>query len=88
MSSSAVQSLRFRLACGLFALMACGTVPCPAATAPRPNIVFFLIDDLGYTDVSYHGGELKTPNIDRLAAAGAKLEAFYVQPVCCPRARR
>jgi arylsulfatase A-like enzyme len=54
------------------------------AAAPRPNIVFFLIDDLGYTDVSYHGGEIKTPNIDRLAAAGAKLEAFYVQPVCSP----
>ena len=54
------------------------------AAAPRPNIVFFLIDDLGYTDVSYHGGEIKTPHIDRLAAAGAKLEAFYVQPVCSP----
>jgi arylsulfatase A-like enzyme len=55
-----------------------------ASAALRPNIVFFLIDDLGYTDVSYHGGEIKTPNIDRLAAAGAKLEAFYVQPVCSP----
>ena len=55
-----------------------------SAAALRPNIVFFLIDDLGNTDVSYHGGEIKTPNIDRLAAAGAKLEAFYVQPVCSP----
>ena len=55
-----------------------------SSAAPRPNIVFFLIDDLGFTDVSYHGGQIKTPNIDRLAAAGAKLEAFYVQPVCSP----
>lgn len=55
-----------------------------AADAPRPNIVFFLIDDLGWSDVSYHGGNIKTPNIDKLAAAGVKLEAFYVQPVCSP----
>ncbi len=79
-----MRSLRFRLACGLLALTWFAVLPCSAATAPRPNIVFFLIDDLGYTDVSYHGGEIKTPNIDRLAAAGAKLEAFYVQPVCSP----
>lgn len=54
------------------------------ATPSRPNIVFFLIDDLGWSDVSYHGGNIKTPNIDKLAAAGVKLEAFYVQPVCSP----
>ncbi len=78
-----MRSLQFMVA----ALLACiwlSAFPCSAAPAPRPNIVFFLIDDLGYTDVSYHGGEIKTPNIDRLAAAGAKLEAFYVQPVCSP----
>jgi arylsulfatase A-like enzyme len=34
--------------------------------------------------VSYHGGEIKTPNLDQLAARGAKLEQFYVQPVCSP----
>jgi arylsulfatase A-like enzyme len=79
----AMRSLRFYLACGWLAFLWFASVPCPAA-APRPNIVFFLIDDLGYTDVSFHGGEIKTPNIDRLAAAGAKLEAFYVQPVCSP----
>ena len=84
MQWSATRSFRPILACGLLALTWFASVPCPAATAPRPNIVFFLIDDLGYTDVSYHGGEIKTPNIDRLAASGAKLEAFYVQPVCSP----
>lgn len=55
-----------------------------AAEAPKPNVVFFLIDDLGNTDVGFHGSEIRTPNIDRLANAGAKLEAFYVQPVCSP----
>lgn len=49
-----------------------------------PNIVFLLADDLGYTDVGFHGSEIKTPHIDELANSGAKLEAFYVQPVCSP----
>jgi arylsulfatase A-like enzyme len=55
-----------------------------AANAPRPNILFILSDDMGWADVSYHGGEIKTPNIDSLAAAGVRLEQFYVQPVCSP----
>jgi arylsulfatase A-like enzyme len=56
----------------------------PAMAAPKPNFVFFLADDLGWGDVGYHGSEIRTPNIDKLAAAGARLEAFYVQPVCSP----
>ncbi len=55
-----------------------------AADAPRPNIVFILADDLGWADVGWHGDEIKTPHLDRLAAAGARLEQFYVQPVCSP----
>ncbi len=54
------------------------------AQAPRPNMVLFLADDLGWGDVGWHGSEIKTPNLDRLAAAGARLEQFYVQPVCSP----
>jgi arylsulfatase A-like enzyme len=50
----------------------------------RPNIVFVLLDDLGFTDVGFNGGDIKTPNIDRLAKSGAKLSGFYVQPVCSP----
>ncbi len=53
-------------------------------TAPRPNIVFILSDDHGWADVGWHSTEIKTPHLDRLAAAGAKLEQFYVQPVCSP----
>jgi arylsulfatase A-like enzyme len=55
-----------------------------AAAAPRPNIVFILADDMGWGDVGFHGAEIKTPNIDKLAAAGTRLEQFYVQPVCSP----
>ncbi|MFH1716213.1 MAG: sulfatase-like hydrolase/transferase, partial [Planctomycetota bacterium] len=53
-------------------------------SATRPNIVFILADDLGFKDVGYHGGSIKTPNIDKLAAEGTRLEQFYVQPVCSP----
>jgi arylsulfatase A-like enzyme len=58
--------------------------PAGAAPAPRPHIVFFLADDLGWKDVGYHGGEIKTPHIDKLANAGVRLEQFYVLPVCSP----
>jgi arylsulfatase A-like enzyme len=55
------------------------------AAAPRPNVVFFLIDDLGYADCGFNGGtDIKTPHIDKLAAEGAILENHYVQPVCSP----
>jgi arylsulfatase A-like enzyme len=51
----------------------------------RPNILIILADDLGYADVGFNGGkDIKTPNLDTLAAAGARLEQFYVQPVCSP----
>lgn len=50
----------------------------------KPNIVLILADDLGWADVGFHGPDIKTPNIDKLAAAGAKLDSFYVLPVCTP----
>src|SRR5688572_15428148 len=55
-----------------------------AADPQRPNVLFIIADDMGYADVSYHGSDIKTPAIDSIAAAGAKLEQFYVQPVCSP----
>ena len=57
----------------------------PAPAAERPNVVFILADDLGREDCGFMGGrQIRTPNIDRLAAAGAKLDAHYAQPVCSP----
>uniref|UniRef100_A0A8C6STG3 Arylsulfatase family, member J n=1 Tax=Neogobius melanostomus TaxID=47308 RepID=A0A8C6STG3_9GOBI len=50
----------------------------------QPHIVFILVDDQGFRDVGYHGSEIKTPAIDRLAAQGVKLENYYVQPLCSP----
>lgn len=50
----------------------------------KPNIVYMVADDLGWRDVGFHGSDIKTPNIDRLAASGARLEQFYAQPMCTP----
>ncbi len=56
----------------------------PAAHA-KPNIVYFLVDDLGSADVGFMGSrDVRTPNIDRLAKEGVVLQSFYVQPVCSP----
>lgn len=49
-----------------------------------PNVVIFLADDLGWKDVGYHGSEIETPNIDRLAGEGIQLNRFYVSAICSP----
>jgi arylsulfatase A-like enzyme len=55
-----------------------------AQPAQRPNVVVILADDLGWADLGYQGGPVRTPNLDRLAAAGRKLENFYTYPLCSP----
>ncbi|MEY3173174.1 MAG: Arylsulfatase [Planctomycetota bacterium] len=65
----------------------CSGLPATAAEPinPRPHILIFVIDDLGYADVGFNGGrEIQTPAIDALAAEGTVLAAHYVQPVCSP----
>ena len=49
-----------------------------------PNIIILLADDLGWADVGFHGSDIRTPNIDRLAKEGMRLERFYVMPICTP----
>ena len=56
----------------------------PQEPAPLPNIVLILADDLGWKDVSFNGGVIATPNIDRIANEGVQLERFYVAPICSP----
>jgi arylsulfatase A-like enzyme len=54
------------------------------AQEAKPNIVYIVADDLGWKDVGFHGSDIKTPNLDKLAAAGAKFQQFYAQPMCTP----
>ena len=57
----------------------------PNAAARKPNIIHIVADDLGWKDVGFNGcTDIKTPNIDKLAADGAKFTRFYVQPMCTP----
>jgi len=59
-----------------------------AARADRvdrpPNLLILVADDLGWRDVGYHGSEIWTPNLDKLARAGVRLERHYVYPTCSP----
>jgi arylsulfatase A-like enzyme len=52
--------------------------------APGPNILVFLIDDLGWGDLGCHGGVNRTPVIDRLLKSGVELDHHYVCPQCSP----
>jgi arylsulfatase A-like enzyme len=55
-----------------------------AGIAAQPNVILIVADDLGWNDVGYHGSELRTPNIDRLAQRGVVLDHFYAYPMCNP----
>lgn len=61
------------------ALTACGTV-----SDEKPNVVIILADDLGYGDISMHGSQIQTPNIDRIASEGIELCRHYAAPVSSP----
>ncbi|XP_038067304.1 arylsulfatase B-like [Patiria miniata] len=64
---------------GLFLASVSGPVDCKP-----PNILFILADDYGFHDIGYHSSEIETPNLNRLAAGGVRLENYYVQPICTP----
>ena len=73
------------LATGLAAWLAGIALASGAPTADRrPNMVVILLDDLGYSDLGCYGGEIRTPNIDGLAAGGLRFTRFYNASRCCP----
>jgi arylsulfatase A-like enzyme len=55
-----------------------------AADTPKPNVVYIMADDIGWGDISAHGGGVPTPNIDRLFSKGVELTQFMGWCVCSP----
>ena len=53
-------------------------------TPKKPNIILMMVDDMGWSDIGCYGGEIPTPNIDRLAKGGLRFKQFYNTGRCCP----
>jgi len=56
----------------------------PTAGSDQPNIVLIMADDMGFSDIGCYGGEIETPNLDRLARDGLRFTQFYNTARCCP----
>jgi arylsulfatase len=56
----------------------------PASATDQPNVVVILADDLGFSDLGCYGGEIETPNLDRLAKNGLRFTQFYNTARCWP----
>lgn len=55
-----------------------------AVAQTRPNVVFIVLDDVGFADLGCYGSEIRTPNIDRLAASGIRYNNFFTTSLCSP----
>ncbi len=55
-----------------------------AEPSNRPHIILIMVDDMGFSDLGYHGGEINTPNLDVLAHGGVRFSQFYNSGRCCP----
>ena len=55
-----------------------------STTETRPNVIIFLVDDLGWADISLRGAPFQTPNIDSIFEEGMTLNRFYTTPICSP----
>lgn len=86
-----MQTVRQILSFTALSLLLGGLVACqerqneaaaPFATAERPNILLIVVDDMGMSDLGSFGGEIPTPNLDRLALDGVRLVNFHASPVC------
>lgn len=58
--------------------------PNKTRTAPRPNFIIIVADDLGYTDAGPYGGNIQTPSLDKLSQEGTCFSNFHVLPTCSP----
>ena len=56
----------------------------PAHAAEKPHVILIMVDDMGFSDLGYHGGEIETPHLDELAHGGVRFAQFYNSGRCCP----
>ncbi|MCA9174925.1 MAG: arylsulfatase [Planctomycetales bacterium] len=56
----------------------------PIETTAKPNVLLIMADDLGFSDLGCYGGEIQTPNLDRLAENGLRFTSFYNTGRCWP----
>jgi arylsulfatase A-like enzyme len=68
----------FQIACALICANSISAEPA------KPNIIVILSDDMGISDIGCYGGEIRTPNLDALAAGGLRFTQFYNTARCCP----
>ena len=68
----------------LFLSLICTFGSYRAVAAERPNVILIMVDDMGFSDLGYHGGEIDTPNLDALAKGGVRFSQFYNSGRCCP----
>jgi arylsulfatase A-like enzyme len=68
----------------LTALLITSVVISFAQKTTKPNIILIMVDDMGYSDIGSYGSEIKTPNLDRLAAEGIRFREFYNNSICAP----
>src|SRR5579883_1761710 len=78
--------MRSSFSCGwaVTILLTAAATCCGAGPEHRPNVLLVLADDLGFSDLGCYGGEIATPNLDRLAANGLRFRQFYNCARCCP----
>jgi arylsulfatase A-like enzyme len=64
-------------------LGSCLALLCPSVLAgSKPNVLLVMVDDMGFSDLGCYGGEIDTPNLDRLAANGLRMTQFYNTAKC------
>ena len=72
--------MNFKLILLVLSAIAIGLI----ADEKRPNVIIFLVDDLGWNDISLKGAPIETPAIDSLFIEGVSMDRFYATPICSP----